>query len=107
MQYGALLSTENILERIWSGEEDDIDWEYALKIMCLVSWRCGGFSPKTYEYHKMEFLNLFGFDKLKYLLQLEENKLIGLQGSVRNVMHKNPIEKSSLDTTASNTVKES
>ena len=29
----------------------------------------------------MDFLNLYGFDKLPYLLQLEENKLIKVQSS--------------------------
>ena len=39
------------------------------------------FSAKLYETHKMDFLNLYGFDKLPYLLQLEENKLIKVQSS--------------------------
>ena len=31
----------------------------------------------------MDFLNLYGFDKLPYLLQLEDNKLLGVQGPDR------------------------
>ena len=31
----------------------------------------------------MDFLNLYGFDKLPFLLQLEENKLLGVQGADR------------------------
>ena len=41
LQYAALTTNESTLERIWTGE-DEVEWEAALKIMCLVSWRNGG-----------------------------------------------------------------
>jgi len=82
LQYAALSNGESMLERIWTGEEE-LEWENALKILCLANWRTGGLSSKLYESHKMDFLNLYGFDKLPFLLQLEENKLLGVQGADR------------------------
>ena len=79
--YEALLNpTASALEKIWTGEVE-VSCEEALKILCLSSWRLGGFKAKDFENHKNEFLSIYGFDKLKELLRLEQIDLIYSQVS--------------------------
>ena len=57
----------------------EVSAETALKTMILACWRCGGFKARDLENYKMEFLSIYGYQKLKDILRLEEIGLLYIQ----------------------------
>ena len=83
-------NSEASLDSALSGEIE-ISLHEALRLLCIASWRTGGLNYKMFDSYKIDFINIYGHDTLRWIYDFQwtypklKKKIIQILGSVRRM----------------------